>query len=369
MSEYKNYLLRQLGLPKSSIKENGGFPKGFDDIELDQDDINQQNPSTQPQPMISPTAMSPVIAVAVRGSKTGGLPSGDDGSIAFNQGAPNMDGVDVSRMTKGQLGGYEPVSLERDNSKIVNKTPVNPDIDSPNIIAKNPQTTLNPHPHQVQLDRGEPPQAVTGASTDGDATLKVGMNDMEEEEPEEVNVDVNETFSRHLKLMKECITERNLDECDGDPNCKCGCDDKEEKEPKKVEEKYSAPFSKMRGLANLGERRLGKDGIWENNHVGADDPFVTHWKMDKEKSGMVKVDEKSKEKWMQDVRKGEEEHGTKGALHKDLGISQKKTIPTDRLKSIQSRLHKKSEEGNLSAKELKLSRRVNAALNMRESKS
>ena len=53
------------------------------------------------------------------------------------------------------------------------------------------------------------------------------------------------------------------------------------------------------------------------NEVGASEPFNTHWKMDKEKGGMVKVDE---EKWMQDLSKDAEKKGTKGALHKDLGV-------------------------------------------------
>jgi hypothetical protein len=126
------------------------------------------------------------------------------------------------------------------------------------------------------------------------------------------------------------------------------------------EEIYSAPFERMRGLANIGKRKLSSNGLWEN--VGASEPFNTDWKMDKEKGGMVKVDE---EKWMQDLSKNAERKGTKGALHKDLGVPEDKKIPTERLESLKQMLHAKAEKGPLTDKELTLSKRINSALNMR----
>lgn len=507
MSEYKNHLLRQLGIKESSIKPSS-FPRtdanlaeiGEEvDPEFDEKDKEvfrksrsasqagedvrqslgmtddyydrlkkdgQSNKLPKFESMISPTAISPqVIAIGVRGSSTGGLPSGAD----RNMSAPQVDGINVNNLTRGQLGGYEAIAPDRVNSDIINKTPRNPQINSTNPITQNPQTTIDPHPHQVQRSQGEVPQNVTGASTDSDSTLKLKMAmpkgidiDVAEEgeeggkdgrgephaEEEKRNMNVNETFKRHIKLMKESF-EKNTDECTdcgcgkantthdmkesndnvylppkpeikkptpnpkpsepkvnlkpthlkqytggeehgpgwhlkpkngvsevnhttdsngktiiavGAPGsqarwetenpgkcfkckettpCKCGknkpesvdeirdcsnmSDDKvpawvrasrersreidkqrqsiqqadkkkvDGKDKEEVKEVYSAPFERMRGLANLGERRVSKGGIWENTKVGASEPFLTHWKMDKEKAGMVKVDEKKLE--------------------------------------------------------------------------
>ena len=93
-SDYKTYLLKQLGLKESQTT----LPLSEEDEEL------RQN--------ISPTALrSPVIGLAVRGSSTGGFPSGLD-----------QTGLSPDTPT-GRLGGYEPVPLNPVNSKIFNKTP------------------------------------------------------------------------------------------------------------------------------------------------------------------------------------------------------------------------------------------------------
>ena len=78
----------------------------------------------------------------------------------------------------------------------------------------------------------------------------------------------------------------NLDECDCGSSCKC--DGKEEKveEPEKVEEKYSPPFAKMRRLANLGERRVAKNGLWETT-LKPGESTPQKWHMDKKRAGMV----------------------------------------------------------------------------------
>jgi hypothetical protein len=273
--------------------------------------------------------------MAVRGSSTGGLPSGADSGMSL----PHSDGVDVSKLSPSQLGGYEPIPTAKDNSKLVNRTPNNPQINSSAMKSFESDTQIDPHPHQVQKAEGEPPQDVTGASTDSDnsLTLKMAMPkgvdvDLQEDDgydeyehgsDEENNrnnpefqkkdaeqfrkdrsaspvgdeirksMGINETFARHLKLMNETIDARNLAECDCGPKCDCdGCKEKHKEEPEKVEEKYSVPFAKMRGLANLGERRVAKNGLWESQSHKPGENFITNWKMDKEKAGMVKVDEK-----------------------------------------------------------------------------
>lgn len=354
MSEYKKYLMRQLGLKEPSkkkiIKENG--------IAL------------------SPTAIpTPIIGVAVRGSVTGGLPSGAD-QLAKD-------------ITPTNLGGYDKIDAKRPNSLLVGTTPSNPEILTTNPIAPTSTTINNPHPHQVQNDPNEPPQAVTGASTDGDqnhiikpkSSLSPQTMDIDIAEQDKTNkyepivvekpdatspnkegygpTSMNETFARHLKLMKEKL---GLNECE-----ECGCEDKEKK----------------------------TDECHEDKKVGASHPFTTKWKMDKEKSGMVKVDEDKESKKEQSVwdrmsptqkaifkSKDREDAAkqaekskkitekkaldSKGDLHKDLGIPKKQEIPTEKLKVIKDKLSKKAKKSPLSKKELELSRRVNSALNMRK---
>jgi hypothetical protein len=471
MSNYKNYLLRQLGIKESqlpaSIVERDSYP-GIDPDELEQgtedekdehgmsldkakqtatqhlEEPNQSHyysgmekakekgmlkdmlmgkvPASAEQ-LTSPTAIpTPIIGVSVRGSSTGGLPSGVDQS--------------TKDITPTNLGGYDKIPIETVNSRLIDNTPENSQINSTDTpINDNPKTIVEPHPHQIQNDHGEPPQAVTGASTDSnnELTLKSAMpkgididvseQNTEEESGKEPVADENpeyttpnkegrfgtnlgEVFERNKKLMQDKLG--IVSEGKHKAGCTCGfCKNKgsfgkkkdEEKEQKDVDESkipvkfkkddekgnvpikskidvdfkkdkkssveikeeiYSAPFERMRGLANIGKRKLSSNGLWEN--VGASEPFNTDWKMDKEKGGMVKVDE---EKWMQDLSKNAERKGTKGALHKDLGVPEDKKIPTERLESLKQMLHAKAEKGPLTDKELTLSKRINSALNMR----
>lgn len=372
MSDYKSYLMRQLGIRESSLKPSDIQPSDVDPKELEMgvedEKDHTSDPNTaktialqhlankpdyysrmkkagleedehvglcpEPSRLMSPSAIAtPVIAMAVRGSSTGGLPSGADREMSL----PQSDGVDVSKLSPSQLGGYEPIPTAKDNSKLINKTPNNPQINSSAIKSFTSDTQIDPHPFQFQKAQGEPPQDVTGASTDSDnsLTLKMAMPkgvdvDLQEDDgydeyehgsDEENNrnnpefqkkdaeqfrkdrsaspvgdeirksMGINETFTRHLKLMNETIEARNLAECDCGPDCECdGCKTHDNPEIEKIEEKYSVPFSKMRGLANLGERRVSKSGLWESSHNPGEN-FTTHWKMDKEKAGMVKIDE------------------------------------------------------------------------------
>jgi hypothetical protein len=199
----------------------------------------------------------------------------------------------------------------------------------------------------VQNAEGEPPQEVTGASTeDAPLMLKMGLPkgisiDLEEDADEDNNVNnpefqqkdtdqfrkdraassdgsdvrkhlgMNETFARHLKLMNESINEVNYttdkngkpviavgapgskirkaietgdgccDDCKNGRPCKC-----DEKPPEEVKEVYAAPFAKMRGLANLGERRVSKNGLWETT-LKPGESTPQKWHMDKKRAGMV----------------------------------------------------------------------------------
>lgn len=168
MSNYKNYLLRQLGIKESALKPTEDeAEKAFPPVGMD-----AKEKGSEPSPrdrILSPTAVAtPVIAVAVRGSNTGGLPSGKN-------------------MSPSRLGGYEPIPTAKENSEVVDKTPSNAQINSSSPISDTPETAKDAHPHQVQNSEGEPPQSVTGASTEDDGALK--LKDMA---PKQLDIDVTE---------------------------------------------------------------------------------------------------------------------------------------------------------------------------------
>lgn len=191
MSEYTKHLARQLGIRETAIK-----PVDMDAMDVDPEELemgmkdetehtddpalakkialhhlkkhgdyysklnkaglDEKVPSAIDR-IMSPTAIAPqIIGVAVRGSNTGGLPSGAD-----------QTGISPQTPT-GRLGGYEPIPPAKANSALVDKTPKNSTIDSDSPIAENPPVDSGcEHPHQTQHNADEPPQAVTGASEEG----------------------------------------------------------------------------------------------------------------------------------------------------------------------------------------------------------
>lgn len=476
MKDYKKYLLRQLGIKESQfvpspLREKDEYP-GIDPDELEKGTEEEEGEHgmtlgkarktaaqhleepgqahyysglekakkagmLKDQAMLSPTARpTPVIGIAIRGSSTGGLPSGAD-----------QTNPDIS---PSKVGGYNRVEVNPVNSKLVDKTPVNQAISQGmKPIVANPQTA-DPvtHPHQIQRTAGEEPQSTTGASTDSDPTLKLKTAEpkgididiqeddvseeprQEEENPMIPATSLSETFERHKKLMeaslglKKCPCGCEKGKCTCGPQCKCrktgvcecstcgcgdpsdthehepekkpetkpepkkptvtkkqyfdpktktlkdvdwismkeakarvcfhckkphpcDCDKKDEEDAKlqrdnpeayrkkfgmKVDkrsdlnESYSPPFARMRGLAGLGNVVLGSNGLWEN--VGASQPFLNHFKMDKEKAGYVKIDE-------------------------------------EKLKKVRAMLNRKSKRGSLSDNELLLAKRLDEVLKRR----
>lgn len=196
MSDYTKHLARQLGIRESSIK-----PVDMDATEVDPDELkmgmeDETEHTNDPDlakkialhhlkkhgdyysklssagldeklpaaidRIMSPTAIqTPIIGMAVRGSSTGGFPSGID-----------QTGI-ASKTPTGRLGGYEPISTAKQNSELVDKTPSNSTINSETPIATDVEAdnVADSHPHQTQNNTDEPPQAVTGASEDNDTTL------------------------------------------------------------------------------------------------------------------------------------------------------------------------------------------------------
>ena len=222
MSDYKKYFIRQLGLKKSQsspvILENL-FPG------IDPDEYKEKN--SEQEKMLSPTVISPpVLSVGVRGSSTGGLPSGKD---------------QMGDISPTKVGGYNRAEPQNLNQITFDKTPLNPEIEKDSTPV-NPMPKIEQgvtHPHQIQLTAHEKPQLATGASTDSDDTLTLKSN-----KPKGIDVDVDETkvsseeervankrismlpatslsesFKLYKDLMKKSMGKRKqTDECNT-----CGC--------------------------------------------------------------------------------------------------------------------------------------------------
>lgn len=333
-SNYKSYLLRQLGLKESHIALAGDNLDVVDGLET---------PMPLMQKMISPTGRAtPIIAVAIRGSRTGGLPSGAD---------------QVGDISPGKLGGYEKITPDMPNSKLVDKTPASNIINNGPPVAPEgsiPPIPEDPHPHQVQNDAGESPQAVTGASNDTDDTLK-----LKTAMPKGVNVDVSDQGNTNdgkddMDGEESMKDEEDANSSDSDPadkplglnegkhkaGCTCGfCKNKGKfgkKEDVKEEDKKDDLDETFNRHKNLMDKKLGL----KEHGVGASHPFVTHWKMDKEKAGMVKVDEIGMKN----------ECGTCGCGKPNTEHDKH----TSKMKLIKGQLDKKSRRGTMTEKESRL---------------
>lgn len=319
MSDYKKYFIRQMGLKESQIKSSDIDKDEYPGIDPDEliaganDEAGEHNMpkdkaiQTAVQHLdepgqahyysglekakdkgmlkdalcggaISPTAIAtPVIGLSVKGSSTGGLPSGIDQTN--------------TNITPSNLGGYEEIPTNAVNSKLVNKTPVNPQINSSQPIADVPNTkdTVT-HPHQIQRDANQPPQEVTGASTDSDDTLT-----LKSALPKGLDIDIPEE-------QEEQEEQANLNESKHKSGCQCGfCKNKgkfskkdnpdDEKKEDKKENDIDEVFERHKKLAfeTIEKRNLDEE------NVGSSKPFTTNWKMDSEKGGVVKVDESNPE--------------------------------------------------------------------------
>lgn len=305
MSDYKNFLLRQLGIKEGQIPASSIDRNEFPGI-----DPQEESPETQPTPrekMMSPTAIAtPVIGIAVRGSVTGGLPSGRE-------------------ISPSKLGGYAPVQTGKENSEIYNKTPKNSEISSAGPISSNggTQPSGGEHPHQVQNDAGEPPQATTGASTDSDPSLK-----LKDAAPKEIDVDVAE----------------------------CGCDDEHGSDEEnngnnpEFQKKDQEQFRKDRSASPEGDEV--RKSMNEGKHkIGCKCGFCSNKKRFGKKD---KSDSESK-----DSEKDNDE--------KDQMDEQSQKVPTKRLQEIRGSLQEKAISGKMNKKESELFSTITEVLRKRES--
>ena len=214
MNNYKDHIRRSMGLTEAQfISPSKLKTENFPGIDPEDWSTAAKREKGEDE-NISPTARpTPIIALGVRGSSSGGLPSGID------QGRQDISPTKV--------GGYDRVTTQNLNSKLVDKTPQNPEIkQETNPINQNPSTGKGiTHPHQIQVTAHEEPQVATGASTDSDDTLKLksavpkgididitdeGSDESDEEVKNENNntamipsTSLSETFERNKQLMRK----------------------------------------------------------------------------------------------------------------------------------------------------------------------
>lgn len=297
MSKFKNSILRELGiressLPPSKIKEDA-FP-GIDPDEQDGNMQEPQEPSARDR-MMSPTAIAtPVLAIAVRGSNTGGLPSGRN-------------------LTPSKLGGYEPIDTAKENSLVVDKTPDSSIISSPSPVAPEgavPNTPAEEHPHQVQNTPDQPPQAVTGASTEDDSSLqlKAAM-------PQGIDVDVAE-----------------------------GEDEDNNANNPEFQEKDADQWRKDRSASPEGDEVRKHLGINEGKH----------------KAGCTCGFCKNKNRFGKKPKDGKDDKKTT-----EEEMNEQKGVPTSRLHAVRQSLQEKAIAGTMSKKEGEVFRCITEVLQKR----
>ena len=308
MSDYKHYLLRQMGIKEGSIPPSEVETDEFDNIDPQQDP-NQKEP-TPGERMMSPTAIAmPVLGMAIRGSSTGGLPTGADRKMT----AP------------GKLGGYEPVQAAKQNSELIDKTPSNSTINASSPIADDSSVTQadgTSHPHQTQNSSGAAPQDVTGASTDSDPSLT-----LKSATPQGIEIDVNED--------------------DKDPGVEKQKPMNKEEEPKDEE-----PIELQIGaLEEDDSSKISFRSLAEGKHKsGCKCGFC----MNKTRFGKSKKDKSDDDG---SENKDKETYGKKDKKDKE--------VPTEKLDEIRKSLQEKAASGKMNSKESELFSTITEVLRKR----
>jgi len=320
MSEYRKYFLRQLGIKESQFNstidpdelekgtgeerdEHGmppdeaektardhlGDPKQghyYTGVDMAKKMGMLKEKTPRLQDLVSSTAKVPqILGISVRGSTTGGLPSGamptlgtpsalvqSDASDTAT--APEGAGVDVK--SKAALGGLEPAQKQVPNSVVVNKTPQNSTINSDTPIADTEDNTpAETHPLQVQnIKLSTVAQDLTG--TTDNAADQMGEKPEPEAETEPEN-DITVDLSEDEKNV-------NLTEGKHKAGCQCGfCKNKgsfgkkkeedtdEEKKDKELDETFAHNKKLMREKLGLKETKAE-----ECKTCGCDKPNTIH---------------------------------------------------------------------------------------------
>lgn len=343
MSNYKSYFLRQLGLNEDQFKPVTTDPETIEPDELkagidtehehtEEDTLARkialhhlgEDPHyysrmkkaglkefTPMSSIMSPTAkFPPVLGISVRGSVTGGMPSGGMPTLGPTSLVPSStatppDGTGVDPKSSSALGGLELVSKQTPNSMLVNKTPQNTSINSPNPISSGaPTTPAEEHPLQVQQVSGEPVQALTGTSADNSAPtgetpnpkqFEVGADDGEQEESgQETNGTNIEVPDEEEANGNDSDASNVLKEGKHKPGCQCGfCKNKgtfgkrnvkDGNDDPEEDEKHEQQFRKDRAASSEGENV--RDYFKTDKKKSVDETFSKHMHLMREKLGI-----------------------------------------------------------------------------------
>jgi hypothetical protein len=215
MSEYKSYLMRQLGITESQFEASNVIPESVDPSELKKGieverehtkdtgiakkialDHLSEDPKYytrmekcglkehSPFQTLSPTAKSPnIIGISIKGTPGGMMPTSlgqSDTAVA-----PAGAGVDVK--DKAALGGWELVSKQTPNSTVVDHTPQNATLNSSAPIADDVEPTpAQEHPSQIQQTKGSEISVQSLTGTTDDDTIPMG------DKPEPENFEVGD---------------------------------------------------------------------------------------------------------------------------------------------------------------------------------
>ncbi len=214
MSEYKSYILRQMGISESDRKRDSKLEESFDPSEVakgiavEKEHTNDEVIAKRiaidhlkedphyysrmekcglkefaPFSRISPTAKSPtVLAIGIKGSPGGMMPTSLLPSSTVSDGETGVD-----PKTPAALGGLELVNKQEPNTVTYDNTPVNSNLESAAPVADDVEPTpAIEHPSQVQQTEDEPVQSLTGTTDDDDDQMG------DKPEPENFEVDNGE---------------------------------------------------------------------------------------------------------------------------------------------------------------------------------
>ena len=138
--------------------------------------------------------------------------------------------------SKSALGGYEPVTNEKSNSEVIDKTPENSELNDPSQLKNDePSTSEDEHPHQIQ-----------GGEVEREHELEKNTDTVQSPEIENGDEDV----------VSIEVDETNKSECQ---DCGCGKVNTQHDKIKKLQalhERYSKkPFLTMKEVMLLNEAR------------------------------------------------------------------------------------------------------------------
>ena len=361
MSNYKSYLLRQLGIKEGQIKssdvDRDAFP-GIDPDELEQgsDEERQEHGfppdiatktavdhleapeqghyytgvekakdagmlrENPPFSSISPTAKNPsILAVNIRGTPGGMMPT----SLAPSDTAIAPEGAGVDVKSKAALGGLDLVSVQKPNSSVIDSTPQNNMINSDKPISDIvPTTPADGHPSQTQQLDKDPVQALTGTSGDGNAPMG--------EKPEPEKFEAGEEDMSLTSAMPDGI-DIDVPRDDGEENP----DEKENEEDP------------------IDPHMVNDD---KDNENGINETFARHKKLMREKLG-IKEEEKTEECKTCGCNMPNTEHPKKT-----------KKLTTERLQSLREHFFKESHKRTLNEQEMEVSKRIISILKNRKTK-